>query len=671
MDRDHARRRIDELRRELNEHNYRYYILAMPVISDYEYDMKMKELVDLERQYPEFSDPLSPSQRIGDDSSQEFEQVTHHYPMLSLGNTYSLEELADFDARVRKVITGPLYYVCELKYDGTAIGITYRDGRLVRAVTRGDGLRGDDVTVNVKTIRSIPLVLQGNGYPAEFEIRGEIIMPREVFDRLNRERLEQDEPAFANPRNAAAGTLKLQNSSLVARRRLDCFFYFLLGGALPYDSHFDNLTSARQWGFKVPDTMKRCRSLDEVHDYIREWETKRYSLPFDTDGIVVKVDSYRHQQMLGFTAKNPRWAISYKYKAEQAATRLLSIDYQVGRTGAITPVANLEPVLLAGTTVKRASLHNADQIALLDIRLGDTVLVEKGGEIIPKIVGVRQDQRLPGSAPVTFITRCPECGTALVREEGEARHYCPNESGCPPQLKGRIIHFISRRAMDIDSLGEETVDLLFREGLIRDAADLYRLKKEQLIPLERMGDKSAANIINSIEGSKKVPFERTLFALGIRYVGETVAKKLARHFEDIDTLVAASTESLLEVEEIGERIAGSIRSFFANRNNTELLERLKKAGLCFSTGTGEKNRVSDKLSGLTFVISGTFTRFSRDELKKMIEENGGKTAGSVTAKTSYIIAGENMGPAKLEKARKLGVAIIGEEDFLKMTGTGN
>ncbi len=671
MDRDHARRRIDELRRELNEHNYRYYILAMPVISDYEYDMKMKELVDLERQYPEFSDPLSPSQRIGDDSSQEFEQVTHRYPMLSLGNTYSLEELADFDARVRKVITGPLYYVCELKYDGTAIGITYRDGRLVRAVTRGDGLRGDDVTVNVKTIRSIPLLLQGNGYPAEFEIRGEIIMPREVFDRLNRERLEQNEPAFANPRNAAAGTLKLQNSSLVARRRLDCFFYFLLGDTLPYDSHFDNLTSARQWGFKVPDTMKRCRSLDEVHDYIREWETKRYSLPFDTDGIVVKVDSYRQQQMLGFTAKNPRWAISYKYKAEQAATRLLSIDYQVGRTGAITPVANLEPVLLAGTTVKRASLHNADQIALLDIRLGDTVLVEKGGEIIPKIVGVRQDQRLPGSAPVTFITRCPECGTALVREEGEARHYCPNESGCPPQLKGRIIHFISRRAMDIDSLGEETVDLLFRKGLIRDAADLYHLKKEQLIPLERMGDKSAANIINSIEGSKKVPFERTLFALGIRYVGETVAKKLARHFKDIDTLVAASTESLLEVEEIGERIAGSIRSFFANRDNTELLERLKKAGLCFSTGLGEKNRVSDKLSGLTFVISGTFTRFSRDELKKMIEENGGKTAGSVTAKTSYIIAGENMGPAKLEKARKLGIAIIGEEDFLKMTGTGN
>ncbi len=658
--------RILQLRRELNHHNYLYYVRNEPLIADYQYDQLMNELGRLEAEFPQYDDPGSPTRRVGDDRNQEFRQVKHTWPMLSLGNTYSKDEVEEFDKRVRKGVTGEVEYVCELKYDGTAISLRYENKRLVRAVTRGDGEQGDDVTENVRTIRSIPLVLEKEGIPEAFEIRGEIFMPREGFNRLNQERLDAGEQAFANPRNAAAGTLKIQNSSLVAKRPLDCYLYFLLGEELPHPTHFDNLRAAREWGFKVPPYARVCESLGEIYAFIDEWEEKRRELPFETDGVVIKVNALAQQKVLGFTAKTPRWAIAYKYQAEQAITRLLSIDYQVGRTGAVTPVANLQPVQLAGTTVKRASLHNADQMQLLDIRLNDMVFVEKGGEIIPKIVGVDPSQREAGSEAIRFIRHCPECGTGLIRPEGEARHYCPNETGCPPQIKGKIIHFISRKAMDIESLGEETVDLLYREGLVRDAADLYRLSASQLVPLERLGEKSAANIIESIRLSREVPFERSLFALGIRYVGETVARKLARHFGNIDRLMEAGEENLIEVDEIGERIARSIRDYFSKPANCTLVKRLREAGVSFQSGSEGSPLKSDVFQGKSLVISGTFSRHSREEMKELIEQHGGKNSSSISGNTAFLVAGENMGPAKLEKARKLGIRILNEEEFLEM-----
>jgi len=668
MNEKEALERITQLRRELDEHNYLYYVKNEPVISDYQYDQLMKELEELEKKFPRYADPDSPTRRVGDDRTREFSQVKHNYPMLSLANTYSREEVTAFDRRVRKSLSGKVEYVCELKYDGTAIGLRYENGRLVLAVTRGDGEQGDDVTANVRTIRSIPLKLKGKGYPEKFEIRGEIYMPRDGFNRLNQERLEAGEQPFANPRNAAAGTLKLQNSSLVARRPLDCFLYYLLGENLPCNTHFENLEAAREWGFRIPPHIRLCSGTDEIFSFIDVWEEKRHELPYDTDGVVVKINSLAQQKSLGFTAKNPRWAIAYKYQAEQAVTRLVSVDFQVGRTGAITPVANLEPVRLGGTTVKRASLHNADQIELLDVRLGDMVMVEKGGEIIPKITGVDPSQRTPDSQPLTFPTHCPECGTKLVRPEGEARYYCPYEAGCPPQITGKIIHFISRRAMDIESLGEETVELLYRNKLISNAADLYKLKKEQLVPLERLGEKSAANILENIERSKNTPFERSLYALGIRYVGETVAKKLARHFGDIDRLAGATREELMEIGEIGERIAGSIADFFNQPANRELISRLKEAGVNFCIREEERAGRSNVLEGKTFVITGTFRNHSREEIKELIEQHGGKNAGSVSGNTDFLVAGENMGPAKREKAEKLGVKIISEEELMDMIG---
>ena len=668
MDEGTALERILRLRRELDEHNYLYYVRNEPVISDYQYDLMMKELVDLENRYPQYTDPSSPSLRIGDDRNQEFIQVKHSYPMLSLGNTYSKEEVVEFDNRVRKISGGPVEYVCELKYDGTAIGLVYENGKLLRAITRGDGEQGDDVTGNVRTIRSIPLTLKETGYPRIFEIRGEIFMPREGFNRLNQERLEAGEQAFANPRNAAAGTLKIQNSSIVAGRPLDCFLYYLLGETLPFSTHYRNLEAARKWGFKVPPYVMVCSTMSDVYSFIDEWEEKRRDLPFDTDGVVVKVNSIDLQKQLATTAKTPRWAIAYKYRAEQAATSLLSVDFQVGRTGAVTPVANLKPVQLAGTTVKRASLHNADQMKLLDIRPGDTVFVEKGGEIIPKIVGVDPSKRHPGSEPFPFIHECPECGTPLVRPEGEARHYCPNETGCPPQIKGKIIHFVSRRAMDIESIGEETIELLYRKGLVKSPADLYELKIDHLIPLERMGEKSAANIISGIENSKKRPFERSLFALGIRYVGETVAKKLARYFGNIDRLSRADMDQLTAVDEIGERIAESLIAYFSNQANHLLIDRLMNAGVNFSSEEKPPAEASGILQGATVVISGTFSRYSRDEMKELTEAHGGKNAGSVSSKTKFLVAGENAGPAKLEQATKLGIRVLGEEEFLQLLG---
>jgi DNA ligase (NAD+) len=660
-----AKQRIDFLREQLNKHNYNYYVLSQPTISDYEFDMLMKELAGLEKDFPEFADVNSPTQRVGNDINLEFEQTNHKYPMLSLGNTYSEEELADFDARVRKTIDGNFEYVCELKFDGTSISLTYNKGRLVQAVTRGDGVKGDVVTNNVKTIKSIPLTLKGNDFPEEFIIRGEILLPRDGFDKMNREREEIGEPPFANPRNAAAGTLKLQNSSMVAKRPLDCYLYFLLGDGLPFDSHYENMEKAKEWGFKISEHARKCSNLQNIYDYITHWDTARHDLPFDIDGVVIKVNSFHYQKQLGFTAKTPRWAISYKFKAEQAETKLLSIDYQVGRTGAVTPVANLSPVQLAGTTVKRATLHNADQIALLDIRVGDLVTVEKGGEIIPKITGVDKSKRPTDSMPLQFIANCPECGTALVRSEGEAAHYCPNEDGCPPQIKGKMEHFISRRAMDINC-AEATIDLLFRQGMVKNISDLYDLKKEQLTVLERFAEKSASNLVQSIEESKNVPFPRVLFALGIRFVGETVAKKLAQHFKSIEAIANASFEELTGAEEIGERIAESILAYFKKPEHQEIIRKLKKAGLQFETQQVEIARKSDILKGLSFVISGVFEKYSRDELKNMIEQHDGINVSAISAKTSYVLAGDKMGPSKLEKARKLNVPIISEEDFLKM-----
>lgn len=658
--------RIDWLRAELHRHNYNYYVLNAPEISDKEFDDLMRELQDLEKEHPEYADENSPTMRVGSDLNKNFTQVAHKYPMLSLGNTYSESEVADFYERVKKALNEDFEICCELKFDGTSISLTYEDGKLVRAVTRGDGEKGDDVTDNVKTIRTIPLVLHGD-YPRSFEIRGEILMPWVSFEALNREREAREEPLFANPRNAASGTLKSQNSAVVAARKLDAYLYYLLGEDLPADGHYECLQKAAQWGFKISEHMKKARTLQEVFDYINYWDTERKNLPVATDGIVLKVNSLRQQKNLGYTAKSPRWAIAYKFQAERALTRLNKVTYQVGRTGAITPVANLDPVQLSGTVVKRASLHNADIIEGLDLHIGDMVYVEKGGEIIPKITGVDTDARgiLLGEK-VKFITRCPECGTPLVRFEGEAAHYCPNETACPPQIKGKIEHFISRRAMNIDGLGPETVDMFYRLGLIKDAADLYRLTVDDIKDLDRMGQKSAENIVNGIAASRNVPFERVLFALGIRFVGETVAKKIARSFKSIDEVEQASLETLMSVDEIGEKIAQSIVSYFANPLNHSLVERLKEAGLQFSRSEEDLSGYTDKLAGQSIVISGVFEHHSRDEYKEMIERNGGKNVGSISSKTSFILAGANMGPAKLEKAQKLGIRILSENEFLDL-----
>ncbi len=626
----------------------------------------MKELQVLEEAHPEYADPHSPTQRVGSDLSKEFEQVVHKYPMLSLGNTYSEDEVKDFYERIARDLNEPFEIVAELKYDGTSISLTYEDGRLVRAVTRGDGTRGDDVTANVKTIRSVPLKLMGDRYPATFEIRGEILLPWAEFDRLNKEREEQEEPLFANPRNAASGTLKQQNPAVVAARKLDAYFYYLLGEELPAETHFDNLEAARSWGFKIPNVIRVCNSLEDIYDYIAYWDVERKNLPVATDGIVLKVNSLRQQRNLGFTAKSPRWAIAYKFQAERAVTRLNSVSFQVGRTGAVTPVANLEPVLLAGTTVKRASLHNADIIEGLDLHLGDKVFVEKGGEIIPKIVGVDVEARgLLVGDKVRFIRSCPECGTPLMRPEGEAAHYCPNEAGCPPQIKGKIEHFVTRRAMNIN-MGPETVEDLYEAGYIKDTADLYTLEIADLLRLERWADKSARNLMASLEESKQVPFERVLYGLGIRFVGETVAKRLVSAFHSMEQLEQASFEDLTAVDEIGERIARSIIAYFADERNRTLVNRLMEYGLQMSVPEEKLANRSEKLKGLSIVISGTFAKHSRDEYKAMIEQHGGKNSGSVSGKTDYILAGDNMGPAKLEKAAKLGVKIINEDEFLNM-----
>lgn len=658
--------RIDRLREELHQHNYNYYVLNAPVISDREFDMLMKELQNLESKHPEHFDENSPSMRVGSDINKDFTQVQHKYPMLSLGNTYSEADVKDFYERVRKALNEPFEICCEMKFDGTSISLTYENGKLVRAVTRGDGVQGDDVTDNVKTIRTIPLVLKGDGYPKEFEIRGEILMPWNVFEELNREREAREEPLFANPRNAASGTLKLQNSAAVAARHLDAYLYYLLGDNLPCDGHYENLQEAARWGFKVSDITRKVQTLEEVFEFINYWDVERKNLPVATDGIVLKVNSLRQQRNLGYTAKSPRWAIAYKFQAEQALTRLHTVSYQVGRTGAITPVANLDPVQLSGTVVKRASLHNADIIQSLDLHINDMVYVEKGGEIIPKITGVDITQRQPDSQKVTFITHCPECGSPLVRYEDEAAHYCTNETACPPQIKGKIEHFISRRAMNIEGLGPETVDQFYQHGLIHNAADLYELTEDQLIGLERMGKKSAQNIIQGIEQSKQVPFERVLFALGIRFVGETVAKKLAKAMHSIDKLATATLDELIQLDEIGGKIAQSILNYFANEANRDLIEHLRRAGVQLALTEETLSAQTDKLKGMSIVISGVFAKHSRDEYKQMIEQNGGKNVGSISSKTSFILAGENMGPSKLEKAQKLGVRIIDENEFLQM-----
>lgn len=658
--------RIYQLREELHTHNYNYYVLNSPVISDIEFDHMMRELQDLEAKYPETYDENSPTMRVGSDINKDFVQVEHRYPMLSLGNTYSEEEVTDFYERVRKSLNEDFEICCEMKFDGTSISLTYENGKLVRAVTRGDGVKGDDVTNNVKTIRTIPLVLKGDNYPKEFEIRGEILMPWEVFEKLNKEREAREEPLFANPRNAASGTLKLQNSSVVASRKLDAYLYYLLGDNLPCDGHYENLQEARKWGFKISDTTRKVKTLQEVFDFIKYWDTERKNLPVATDGIVLKVNSIRQQKNLGYTAKSPRWAIAYKFQAEKALTKLQKVTYQVGRTGAITPVANLDPVQLSGTIVKRASLHNADIIESLDLHEGDMVYVEKGGEIIPKITGVDIASRTPDSMPVKFITHCPECGEPLTRFDDEAAHYCTNEDSCPPQIKGKIEHFISRKAMNIEGLGPETVDLFYQEGMIGNAADLYNLREQDIARLERFGEKSAQNIMAGLEASRQVSFERVLFALGIRFVGETVAKKLARSIKNIDTLMSATKEELMAIDEIGEKIAESIIHFFSSEKNRELVARLKAAGLKMEMEAEETAAVSNILEGQSIVISGVFAVHSRDEYKDIIEKHGGKNVGSISKKTSFILAGENMGPSKLEKAQKLGIKIMDEKEFLEL-----
>lgn len=658
--------RIDQLREELHVHNYNYYVLNAPVISDLEFDKLMRELQDLEALHPEYYDPNSPSVRVGSDLNKNFTQVEHKYPMLSLGNTYSQAEVTEFYERVSKSLNEEFELCCEMKYDGTSISLTYEDGKLVRAVTRGDGVRGDDVTDNVKTIRSIPLVLHGEGYPKNFEIRGEILMPWNVFEELNRERELREEPLFANPRNAASGTLKSQNSAVVANRKLDAYLYYLLGDNLPHDGHYENLQEAAKWGFKISHISRKARTLQEVFDFINYWDVERKNLPVATDGIVLKVNSLRQQRNLGYTAKSPRWAIAYKFQAERALTKLEKVTYQVGRTGAVTPVANLDPVQLSGTVVRRASLHNADIIASLDLNIGDMVYVEKGGEIIPKITGVEVSARPAGSEKVTFITHCPECGSELVRYEDEAAYYCTNETACPPQIKGKIEHFISRRAMNIEGLGPETVDLFYQEGLIHDIADLYTLQTADICRLERMGEKSAENIIQGIERSKEVPYERVLFALGIRFVGETVAKKVAKAFRSIEALASTNLDDLIHVDEIGEKIAGSIIQYFANEKNRILVERLRQSGLKLEADEEDLSGYSDKLKGMSIVISGVFARHSRDEYKALIEKHGGKNVGSISKKTSFILAGDNMGPSKLGKAQQLNIPIKDENEFLAM-----
>ena len=658
------RERIEELRRLLDYHNHKYYVENAPEISDFEFDTLMHELQRLEAEHPEYADPNSPSVRVGSDLCAEFRTVRHRYAMLSLGNTYSLEELHEFLDRIERE-AGPTDYVCELKFDGTAISLTYEGGQLVQALTRGDGGEGDDVTANVRTIRSVPLRLRGEGWPALFEIRGEILMPYASFDRLNAEREANGEPLFANPRNAAAGTLKQQASAVVARRGLDCTLYQLAGDNLPFTTHWESLAKAREWGFKVSEHMRICHDTAQIDEFIAYWDEARRQLPFPTDGVVIKVNDFAVRRQLGFTAKAPKWAVAYKFKAEQALTRLESISFQVGRTGAVTPVANLEPVLLAGTTVRRATLHNAEQMALLDIRPGDMVYVEKGGEIIPKITGVELAQRPADSLPFRYIDRCPECGTPLVRYEGEAKHYCPNQSGCRPQIIGRMLHFIRRKAMDIEGLGEETVELLYDNGLVHDISDLYDLRAEQLAPLPRLGEKSADNIIRSIRRSTEVPFRRVLFGLGIRFVGETTAKYLAEHFRSLDAVMAASREELVEADEVGEKIADAIREYFADAENLRIIGRLRQAGLQFEEAAREL--ASEALAGRSFVVSGRFTR-SRDEMKELIELHGGRNLAAVSGNVDYLVAGEKMGPAKLKKAEKLGIRILTEEEFLRMVG---
>ena len=660
------KQRIMQLRRELHEHNYKYYVLNQPEISDQDFDFMMHELQDLEAKHPELADPNSPTQRVGSDLNHEFQQVTHTYPMLSLANTYNEQDVAEWYDSVKRGLNGEDFEVCcEMKYDGLSISLTYVDGKLERGVTRGDGVHGDDVTANVKTIRAIPLVLTGTGYPQEFEIRGEILMPWKVFERLNAEREAVEEPLFANPRNAASGTLKSQNSALVASRQLDSYLYYLLGEELPCDGHYENLEAARKWGFKISEGMKKVRTLQEIYDYINYWDKERKNLPVATDGIVLKVNSLRQQRNLGYTAKSPRWAIAYKYKAERACTRLNEVSFQVGRTGAVTPVANMDPVQLAGTTVKRATLNNEDFIRSLDLHIGDYVYVEKGGEIIPKIVGVDLDQRPIIAQPVRFITHCPECGTKLVRYEGEAAWYCPNDAGCPPQIKGRIEHFISRRAMNIDSIGPETVDDFYRQGLVHNVADLYTIDVQQ-INGDGSRQKSAMKIISGIEESKNVPFERVVFALGIRFVGETSGKLLARHFKNIDALMNATLDELLEIDGIGEVMAKSIITYFHNEENMQIVERLRSYGLQMALSREQMENASDLLQGKSIVISGVFQHHSRDEYKMMIEQNGGKNVGSISGKTSFILAGDNMGPSKLQKAEKLGIRIVSEDEFLEM-----
>ncbi len=666
---DNIKETIERLRNEINNHNYNYYVCNNPAISDKEFDDLLAKLQRLEEENPQYFSPLSPTQRVGSDISEGFTQVEHKYPMLSLGNTYTIDEVEAFYTRVSQGLNEPFDIVAELKYDGTSISLTYENGELVKAVTRGDGTRGDDVTANVKTIRSIPLQLRGNNYPKEFEIRGEILMPWAVFEKLNAERAAQEESLFANPRNAASGTLKLQNSAIVAKRGLDAYLYYMLGENLPSDNHFENLSMANSWGFKISPDTKVCHSLQDMIDFINYWDVERKNLPVATDGIVFKVASLRQQKTLGYTAKSPRWAIAYKFQAERACTRLNSVSFQIGRTGAVTPVANLDPVQLSGTIVKRASLHNADIIEGLDLHIGDMVYVEKGGEIIPKITGVDTDARmLLIGDKVRFIKHCPECATPLIRFEGEAAHYCPNETGCPPQIKGRIEHFISRKAMNIDGLGEETVDTFYKEGLIKNIADLYKLKASDIATIERMGEKSAQNIIDGINNSRNVPFERVVYAIGIRYVGETVAKKLAYAFKDIDSLMCATKEQLTAVDEIGERIAESVIKYFANEDNRSLIEGLRSEGLQLKLSEERISMFSETLKGLTIVISGTFEKHSRDEYKALIEQHGGKNTSSISAKTSYVLAGDNMGPAKLEKAQKLGVKIINENEFIEMIG---
>ncbi len=654
---------INQLREELRQHNYNYYVLDAAVISDYEFDMKLKTLQELEKKHPEFYDPNSPTLRVGGEVTKNFETVVHEHRMYSLDNSYSREDLLDWEKRIKKLVDGEINYTCELKYDGASISLTYEEGVLVRAVTRGDGIQGDNVTTNVKTINSVPLKLKGD-FPSKFDIRGEIVLPYEGFAKMNQERIEAGEEPYANPRNTASGSLKLQDSSETAKRPLDCLLYNITGNKIGITSQIESLEKARVWGFKVPSESKLVHSIDEVLSFVNYWDEHRHDLPYETDGIVIKVNDLQQQEELGFTAKAPRWAMAYKFKAEQASTILREITYQVGRTGAITPVANLDPVLLAGTTVKRASLHNADQIEKLDIRVEDTVFVEKGGEIIPKIIGVDFQKRNQNSKPTLYITECPECNTPLIRKEGEAQHYCPNYKGCTPQIVGRIQHYISRKAMDIEGLGGETVTLLVNEGLITNYADLYELRKEQVVPLERMAEKSADNLINGIQKSKEIPFERVLFALGIRYVGETVAKKLAKHYKSIQAIIEATEEGLVNVDEIGIKIAQSVREFFSIDENKELINRLLGYGVQLEISAEKLANQTDTLQGQTFVVSGVFEKVSRNELKKLIEDNGGKVSSSISSKTSFVVAGANMGPSKLEKANKLEISIISEDEFL-------